>query len=212
MGWFVSSLRDFRQLAMARSTSPAVRRSPRLASKAKDVPILQPEGSFLRGQLSAMVSGGGHHSGVAPRPTVLQRLLMSLSSACYLGCAATWHSFGYWWLGAWFWLVAGFSIAADGLQDAVLPTWLLGPARMADRAVGSVGLATSVAVNSTSQSNAALSLLAAISAVCILAKGRSVAKAEPHRRVKYLVIHATWHVYGAAALSAITYYVQQQQA
>ena len=64
---------------------------------------------------------------------------------------------------------------------------------------------------STIVGSAAFNMLV-ISAVCILAKGRSVAKAEPHRRVKYLVVHATWHVYGAAALSAITYYVQQQQA
>lgn len=188
------------------------RRSPRLAAAKQNAeappPQLGKESSFLRAQLAAMTSGAGHHT-TRPRDTALQRLLMSLSSACYLGCAYTWHSFGYWRLGAWFWSVSAFSILADGLQD-LIPMPFLRWARIVDRLVGTTGLVISVGLNCTSAPNAALSILATLSALCLLAKGRAIAKAEPQRRTKYLIVHGAWHVYGAAVLSAITLYVQGQ--
>ena len=187
------------------------RRSPRLAAakqKAEAPPQLARESSFLRAQLAAMTSGAGHHD-TRPRDTTLRRLLMSLSSACYLGCAYTWHSFGYWRLGSWFWAVAACSILADSLQDLIRMPFLRW-ARIVDRLVGTTGLVISVGLNCTSAPNAALSILATLSALCLLAKGRAVAKAEPQRRTKYLLVHGLWHVYGAAVLSAITLHVQGQ--
>ena len=85
------------------------------------------------------------------------------------------------------------------------------PLRMADRTAGTIGLLSSVVCNSTSPTNATLTLAAVLTSLCFLAKGRAVAKAEPASRWKYLAFHGTWHAYGAAALVAVTFRAQQQQ-
>ena len=200
--------------AASRASSGSTTRPPRsaqLVSNGAGVSLLYarpPLLSFLRGQLAAMTSGGGHHGSAAVlRQSLWQRIAMGLSSASYLGVAVTWHLYGFVRLGRLFWLIAGLSISADAGAD-LLPSTIIGRARIADRLCGTTGLVLSVAFNCTSPSATALSLLATVSAVAILAKGRAVANAEPRRRTKYLVIHGLWHVYGAAVLSAVTVYAQ----
>ena len=76
---------------------------------------------------------------------------MGLSSASYLGVAVTWHLYGFVRLGRLFWLIAGLSISADAGAD-LLPSTIIGRARIADRLCGTTGLVLSVAFNCTSPS------------------------------------------------------------
>ena len=86
----------------------------------------------------------------------------------------------------------------------ILPEVVMRRLRVCDRTVGTIALLSSVYSNSNSLSNTALSVLAVVSSLCWLAKGRAVARAEPLSRWKYLLLHATWHAWGAAALVAVT--------
>ena len=79
------------------------------------------------------------------------------------------------------------------------------PLRMVDRTVGTVGVLSSVIFNATSPTNGLLALSAVLSALCLLAKGRRVARADPKARWTYLAWHGSWHAYGAAVLVAVTW-------
>ena len=165
--------------------------------------------AFFSDQAVALSSGKQHHKAGTPPPTALQRSLMACSSLLYLCCAHAWFRFGYRWLGLWFYLVSTLSVTADA-GSGLLSERAIGGARMADRLVGSVGLCSSVVINSDSVLHAGLCLLAVASSLCWLAKGRAVARAEPQSRRKYLVYHGVWHAWGAAALASVTVHVQAQ--
>ena len=100
------------------------------------------------------------------------------------------------------------SVGADSLGGGLLPEGVMRPLRMADRTVGTVGLISSVVCNASSPTNTALALGAVATSLCILAKGRAVARAEPAARWKYLCVHGTWHAYGAAVVVAVTWRAQ----
>ena len=127
-----------------------------------------------------MSSGKQHHKAGTPPPPLLQRVLMACSSLLYLCCSYAWSHFGYRWLGLWFCLVSALSVAADA-GSGLLPERAIGRLRVADRLVGSIGLVTSVVINSDSIPHAGLCCLATASSLCWLAAGR-VARAEPHNR------------------------------
>ena len=164
--------------------------------------------AFFSDQAAAISSGKQHHKAGKP-PTVLQRVFMACSSLLYLCCSYAWSRFGYRWLGLWFCLVSALSVVADA-GSGLLPERASGTLRMADRLVGSIGLVTSVAINSNSILHAGLCCLAVASSLCWLARGRAVARAEPHNRRKYLAYHSCWHAWGAAALASVTVHVQAQ--
>lgn len=165
--------------------------------------------AFFSDQAAAISSGKQHHKAGSPPPTVLQRVVMACSSLLYLCCSYAWSRFGYRWLGLWFCLVSALSVAADA-GSGLLPERAIEALRVADRLVGSIGLVTSVVINSDSVLHAGLCFLAVASSLCWLAKGRAVARAEPHNRCKYLAYHSCWHAWGAAALASVTMHVQAQ--
>ena len=164
---------------------------------------------FFSDQAAAISSGKQHHKAGTPPPTVLQRVVMACSSLLYLCCSYAWSRFGYRWLGLWFCLVSALSVAADA-GSGLLPERAIEALRVADRLVGSIGLVTSVVINSDSVLHAGLCFFAVASSLCWLAKGRAVARAEPHNRRKYLAYHSCWHAWGAAALASVTMHVQAQ--
>ena len=128
---------------------------------------------------------------------------MAFSSLLYLGCAYTWLRFGFVVLSSCFCLVSLLSVGADAGGN-VLSERTMRPLRMADRTIGTIALLSAVGCNCTSPLNAVLAILAMLSSVAFLAKGRRVARDNPHARRAYLAWHATWHAYGAAALVAVT--------
>ena len=128
---------------------------------------------------------------------------MAASSLLYVGPAFAWMSYNYWWLGRCFCLVAVLSVGADS-GGGILPEANMKPLRIADRAVGTVALLSSVVFNSTSPTNCAFSIIAVVTSLCWLAKGRAVRSADPTARWTYLFFHGGWHAYGAAALVAVT--------
>ena len=129
--------------------------------------------AFFSDQAAAMSSGKQHHKAGTPPPPVLQRVLMACSSLLYLCCSYAWSRFGYRWLGLWFCLVSALSVAADA-GSGLLSERAIGRLRVADRLVGSIGLVTSVAINSDSIPHAGLCCLATASSLCWLAAGRAV--------------------------------------
>jgi hypothetical protein len=197
--------RRARSSSPLRSPSPAPPQSPAAPSQATAGGVRH----FLRDQRCSQLSGAGHAVG-APPFTPPQRALMAASSLLYLCCAATWQHYGHSWLGGCFCLVSILSVGADA-GGGVLPESVMLPLRMADRIVGTVGLLSSVACNSNSPTNFLFSLLAVLSSLCFLTKGRAVAKAEPTARWTYLVYHGSWHAYGAAVLAAVTWRAQSSQ-
>ena len=166
--------------------------------------------SFLYDVVASLASGKKHHSSNVASWTTGQRVIMVGSSLCYLFCAWTWTSFGHLRLGQLFCFVAVFSVYADGLNDLIPPS-ILSQTRIADRVCGSAGLILSNLINANSLSNGLVCLSATISALCVLAWDRRIARTQPHRRNKYLAIHSFWHVYGAGVVCGITFWVQGQQ-
>ena len=153
--------------------------------------------AFFSDQAAAMSSGKQHHKAGTPPPPLLQRVLMACSSLLYLCCSYAGSHFGYPWLGLWFCLVSALSVAADA-GSGLLPERAIGRLRVADRLVGSIGLVTSVVINSDSIPHGGLCCLATASSLCWLAAGRAVARAEPHNRRKYLAYHSCWHALALA--------------
>ena len=177
---------------------------------------------FLTDQAASVLSGKVHHTprlasrGRGANGARIDRpwsktdaVVMSLSCAAYLMCSVVWYSLGYTRLQRWFYLVTLCSVLADGVR---LP---FAAARVADRIVGSAGLITTCIVNCTSPANTALVLVTTASALWWLRQSRAAAAraddvANGHQW--YVFWHAGWHVYGAAALCAMTWYIQVMSA
>jgi hypothetical protein len=166
--------------------------------------------SFVVSHVSTWRSGQGHHQKGVPPLNAAQRFIMACSSLLYLGSAAAWLSYGFYVLGAWFCAVSILSVCADSLSG-LLPESLMQYARIADRTVGTIGLCAAVVCNSTTVVNAMLSGAAVVTSLCWFVAGRTVAKADPTARGKYLFFHGMWHAWGAAALVAITYTAQSHR-
>jgi len=171
---------------------------------------------FVSDQATSLLTGKVHHTPrlrkrgrVDPSEwTTFDQVVMSASCMAYLLCSMTWAWFGFAKLASWFVLVSFASTVADGIR---VP-WA--PIRVFDRIVGSLGLVTSMVVNCTSVFNVGLVVVTAVSALYWLRASRAAAVRATtlagHRR--YVLTHATWHVWGAIALCAMTTYVQSAQA
>ena len=191
---------------------------------------------FVVDQAASLLSGKAHHAhatqhgrgvrvgtpaksdaGGAGRPCAVQpapqphawsthdAVVMTLSCMAYLACSVVWWRFGFTRLQYWFYLVTVCSTVADGIRVPFAPV------RTLDRIVGSTGLVSAMVVNSTTVANTALVTFTMVSAVWWLRRSRAaaaVAHLTPGGHAAYVWAHAAWHVYGAAALCAMTCYIQ----
>lgn len=161
----------------------------------------QPAGlAFVVESLRLVLSGQAHGTRGAPPPATAWRLAMGLSCASYLLPALAWMRWGRPDMASLFALVAVCSTLADAvrLDRAVV--------RSVDRAVGAVALSASCVINSTSVPNALLCVVAVVSSLWWLRASRGAAGSQ-----RYLLLHCTWHVWGALAVCVVTEHVQRQQ-
>lgn len=193
-----------RSASPARSVKLPRAKKPNLAAWQQKALTQATSSNFISQAVGDQKLSGESNTSGAPPWTPAQRVIMALSSLLYLASAYCWHRFGFLLLSRCFCAVSILSVGADAGGGLLPEQRVMRPLRMADRTVGTVGLLSSVITNSNSPLNTFFSVMAMLTSLCFLARGRQVSRAAPLARWRYLAWHASWHGYGAAALVAIT--------